>query len=208
MIQNSLLQSDPRTRPIPMDIRQPRGARLHERRALLIALFTVYLVLLNWVVLWKLELPYVGASGVRPVKLVPFVSADGFAANSPLEVGVNVLLFVPFGIYLALLVPHWRRPQSTAVFAVSSLGFELTQFVLAVGSFDTTDLIANTAGGLIGLAAASAAIRRSGAPAVRSLTRWCVIGTCIAVLIAGAFVTSPLHFNRVDAGRLSGQSPR
>lgn len=38
----------------------------------LVALFVVYLVLLSWVVLWKLEVPYVGGGALRRIKLVPF----------------------------------------------------------------------------------------------------------------------------------------
>ena len=39
-------------------------------------LFVVYLALLVWIVLFKLELPHVGLGELRVVKLVPFVS-DG-----------------------------------------------------------------------------------------------------------------------------------
>ena len=63
------------------------AVRPEERRrsALLVALFLVYLVLLTWVVMWKLEMPWVGG-GVRNVKLVPFISSDGDGASRPLEV--------------------------------------------------------------------------------------------------------------------------
>jgi quinol-cytochrome oxidoreductase complex cytochrome b subunit len=32
------------------------------RRTLLVALFVVYLMLLTWIILWKPELPYIGAA--------------------------------------------------------------------------------------------------------------------------------------------------
>jgi glycopeptide antibiotics resistance protein len=45
------------------------------QRRMLVVLFVVYLVLMAWIILWKLEIPYVGAAAslARPVKLVPYV---------------------------------------------------------------------------------------------------------------------------------------
>ena len=47
----------------------------------LVVLFVVYLILLGWLVLWKLDVPFVG--GVqRVIKLVPFApSGDEGASN-------------------------------------------------------------------------------------------------------------------------------
>ena len=132
-------------------------------RAALPVLFAVYLAFLAWTVLWKLQTPYVGAAaGVwRPFKLVPFVAFGEFGASDPTELLVNVALFVPFGVYLAVLAP--KRPWwwSVVVCGAFSLALELLQHLLSVGSFDVTDVITNTAGGLIGWAAMQAAHRRS-----------------------------------------------
>ena len=122
-------------------------------RSRLAALFVVYLALLVWTVLWKLEVPWVG--GDRMVKLVPFVATDGAGASAPLEVVVNLLLFVPFGLYLGLLVPARRWWALAGVVAGSSLALEVGQYVLAVGRSDTTDVVVNTAGGLVGLGLAA-----------------------------------------------------
>ena len=59
--------------------------------------------------------------------------------------------FIPVGVYLCLLfkeIPFWGK--AALIFAVS-LALEGSQYVLAVGSFDITDLITNTAGGIIGI---------------------------------------------------------
>ena len=47
--------------------------------------FVGYLVLLAWVVLWKLEVPWIGeaATLLRPLKLVPFVSSGDAGASAP-----------------------------------------------------------------------------------------------------------------------------
>ena len=64
--------------------------------------------------------------------------------------------------------PLWR---GIAAVAAVSLGFEVLQFAFAMGASDVTDLIANTAGGALGLglyALARRAFRSDG----RAL-RWC-----------------------------------
>ncbi len=70
---------------------------------------------------------------------------------------LNVIMFVPFGVLVPLL---WRAADGVrrlaAVAACASLTIELTQLVigLTVGSrrtVDVNDLIANTAGALLGL---------------------------------------------------------
>ena len=116
-------------------------------RKTLIALFAVYLALLVWLVLWKAHVPFIGRDDMREIKLVPFTAGDGYGFNDPYEVLANLLLFVPLGIYLAVLGVRAKVP----IIIGTSLALEVTQFVLATGSSDTTDLIVNTAGGLIGL---------------------------------------------------------
>ena len=70
---------------------------------------------------------------------------------------LNVIMFVPFGVLVPLL---WRPADAVRRLAVTaacaSAGIELTQFVigLTLGSrrtVDVNDLIANTAGALLGL---------------------------------------------------------
>ena len=67
-------------------------------RFLLPALFTTYLALLVWIVMWKLELPHIGAGELRQVKLVPFASSACNGASAPSEVIANIVLFIPFGL--------------------------------------------------------------------------------------------------------------
>ena len=176
--------------------RSPAGGRLA-------ALFVVYLVLLVWTVLWKLEVPWVG--GDRMVKVVPFVATDGAGASAPLEVVVNLLLFVPFGLYLGLLVPASRWWALAGVVAGSSVALEVAQFVLGVGRSDATDVVVNTAGGLVGLGLAAVARHRSGAGAARAMTRACSVATALALVVVGLYLASPwqpVHVN--DVGPLAG----
>ena len=114
-------------------------------------LFVLYLALLAWIVMWKLEVPYIGEGELRQVKLVPFAPSACDGASAPSEVVANVLLFIPFGLYLGLLAPAWPWWKTAGTIAGASLAVEVAQYVLAVGSSDVTDLITNTAGGLAGL---------------------------------------------------------
>ncbi len=166
------------------------------RRVLLVVLFALYLVLLAWIVLWKLEIPWIGDAALRPrpVKLVPFVPSADADASAPLEVVVNAALFIPFGLYLGLLAPSWKWWRVAAVVAGASLVLELTQHALSIGSFDSTDVIVNTAGGLAGFGLLAVARRRHQGRTAMVMTRVCVIGTVVCVLAVGIFVASPLHY--------------
>lgn len=160
------------------------------------ALFVVYLVLLVWIILWKLEVPSIGAAAglARPIKLVPYLPSGDFDASDPLEVLVNILLFVPFGIYLGMLAPRLRWWAIAGILIASSLALETTQHLLSVGSFDLTDVIDNTLGGLVGFGALVVARRALGVRAVRLVARICLIGRVVAVLAVAAFIASPLRF--------------
>ncbi|WP_211195947.1 VanZ family protein, partial [Agromyces sp. H66] len=170
-------------------LRQQRSRSVH-----LVALFLVYLALLVWLVLWKLEPPYTGNGELRHIKLVPFAPTAEDGASEPFEVVANVVLFVPFGLYLGLLAPSWPRWKLASVVAGSSLALEVTQWVLSIGSCDVTDLIVNTAGGLAGLGLLILASRRLRDRAGTVMTRVCSIGTVLSLLAVGIFITSPVHY--------------
>ena len=168
----------------------PRG------RGILILAFAVYLVLLTWVVLWKLEVPWIGeaAALVRPVKLVPFVASGDAGASAPIEVLINVVIFVPFGLFLGALAPTWAWWRAGGVVLGASLALEIVQHLISTGSFDTTDLIVNTAGGLIGYGIFIVMRRRLGARTPLIMARTCVIIAALALAATVAFVASPLHY--------------
>ena len=160
----------------------------------LVVLFAVYLVLLAWVVLWKLEVPYVGADALREIKLVPFAPSAGAGASDPFEVVANVVLFVPFGLYLGLLAPSWPWWKAVGAVAGASLVLEVAQYVLAVGISDITDLVVNTAGGLAGIGILAIARRGLLDRTGTVMTRVCSIGTVLSLLAVGIFVGSPLRY--------------
>ena len=133
-----------------------KSAMLKERHQklyyIIITLFVVYLLFLVWVILFKLEFSLSGLDKIREYNFIPFHYEDGHDIGFHFsEVIDNILIFIPAGIYLCLLfkkIPFWGR--AGLIFAIS-LALECSQYILAVGSFDITDLITNTVGGLIGI---------------------------------------------------------
>ncbi|MFF2369752.1 VanZ family protein [Agromyces sp. NPDC058110] len=160
-------------------------------RAALSLLFAIYLFLLVWLVLWKLQPPSVG--GVeRIVKLVPFVSTATAGASAVWEVCGNLLVFIPFGAYLGLLAPRLPWWKALAVVAATSALLETAQFVLAIGRSDLTDVIMNSAGGLVGLVLVALLGRTVGTATGGIMTVACAIGTAVALVAVAGFAAGPL----------------
>lgn len=149
--------------------------------------FVSYLFLLTWAIVWKLSVPHAGTE-FGPVKLVPFVASAGFGPSAPGEVAANFLAFVPYGMILAALVP--RRPWTLGlcIIAGTSLSYELLQFVLGVGAADTTDVLVNTAGGMIGVALCVTSRTRSRFGYGGVLSRAGVFGVLLSIVIGSAMV--------------------
>lgn len=115
-------------------------------------LFIIYLIALFWIILFKFNMQFSYMGNVRSVNLIPF--------NQPLvlngkisfaEMILNIVIFVPLGIYAGALFERWTvRKQLFFVFMVSLI-IEALQFILILGAFDITDIITNTLGGIIGL---------------------------------------------------------
>lgn len=113
-------------------------------------LFLLYLALLIWIVLFKLQFSITALDRVREINLIPFYYKEEVTFHAT-EVLENVLIFVPFGIYLCLILRRSRLSSKLLFIAGMSLLLELCQYVLAIGRSDITDLITNIVGGLIGV---------------------------------------------------------
>lgn len=115
-------------------------------------LFGIYFLLLAWIILMKTELSFATIYRMRSLNLTPF--AGTAVRNNQLdyqEIFLNVLIFMPFGLYLSMLKPHWPFfKKILPIFLVSFL-FESLQYALSIGATDITDLLGNTLGGLLGI---------------------------------------------------------
>ena len=113
-------------------------------------LFLLYLALLIWIILFKLQFSILDLDRVREINLIPFYYEYEVTFHAT-EVLQNVLIFMPFGIYLCLLLPKSRFGVKLLLISAVSLLLEICQYVLAIGRSDITDLITNVCGGLFGI---------------------------------------------------------
>jgi len=75
------------------------------------------------------------------------------------EIADNIMLFIPFGIYISVLKSEWSLLKRVLSAAGLSLAFEVAQFIFALGRTDVTDLLGNTLGGVIGIGVYALALR-------------------------------------------------
>jgi glycopeptide antibiotics resistance protein len=114
-------------------------------------LLAVYSAILAWLILFKFSVHLTAALHYdsRSVNLVPFSSSSGSSS----EIVANVVVFIPFGLLLALNFRQLDLRRSLLLVLAVSLTAEIVQYIFAIGASDITDVITNTVGGLIGLAA-------------------------------------------------------
>ena len=117
------------------------------------ALFIVYLLILVWVILFKLQFSLSEIDYTRNVNLIPFHYSTSVGKQFHIgEIRDNVLIFIPFGIFLSMLAPKMKVQNKLIMMSGTSLAFEIAQYVLAIGGTDITDVMSNTLGGAVGLA--------------------------------------------------------
>lgn len=154
-------------------------------RSQLTVILGIFLVLLVRGVVWKFFVPMAGPFDWRALNLIPFHNALGFSVQ-PEEVIVNVLLFVPLGLLLRVRGASFATWYPYAVIVGTSLLCEVLQLVFGVGTADTTDLITNSVGGIIGMAVIPSRWTRGLARHRLTVAAWVCLAilTCIAVVIA------------------------
>ena len=106
-------------------------------------LFIIYLIALFWILLFKFGVRFSYMEN-RNVNLTPFAKID------VAEIILNVVIFVPLGIYAGVLFKRWGFVKKLFFFFLISLMFEGLQFIFRIGAFDITDIITNILGGIIG----------------------------------------------------------
>ena len=119
-------------------------AKRHDTLALV--LFTIYFLVLIWIILFKLHFSFEEMDRVRLINLIPF-QGSGIGPN---EI-YNILFFIPLGIYICMLTNRWPFIKKVIVILCVSVVFEILQFVFAIGRTDVTDLFCNALGGLTGI---------------------------------------------------------
>lgn len=123
-----------------------------KQEILTICLLLVYLVVLTWIILFKMQFSFKELGYYRSINIVPFhesVIVNGGIEFS--EIYDNILVFVPFGIYIGMIKRKWSFMKKADLIAGVSLLYEVLQFIFAIGASDITDIIGNTFGGIFGI---------------------------------------------------------
>jgi glycopeptide antibiotics resistance protein len=115
-------------------------------------LLVLYLVILIWLVLFKLQFNISSVLNYhhRSLNLIPF-AAPSIVNGSFREMIDNIIIFIPFGLLLNVNFKKVGFLPKFAFILVFSLTAELIQFIFAIGATDITDVITNTVGGFLGL---------------------------------------------------------
>ena len=148
-----------------------------------LGLLIIYLFGLTWVVVFKTQLSFSSLPEMRSINLIPF--AESVFVNGRIsytEVIQNALIFIPYGIFISAL---WdKKPFIVKVLPIilTSFLFEAIQFVFAIGASDITDIIANSLGGIIGIAIAFAFSKIFKENWKKVINGFCLIGGTLLIL--------------------------
>ena len=170
-------------------------------------LFAIYMCLLTGVILFKLPFYSVGLSeGVRIINLIPLGgSFDDEGVLVWREIMENILIFVPFGVYISMLKGKWSFMKKLLPILGLSFVFEMTQFIFAMGRSDMTDLLGNTLGGGIGICCYGLLFRFFGSRAIKVVNLIALAATVYVVLYFGyLFYLSHFVMQQPDVGLVAG----
>ncbi|NFV13939.1 VanZ family protein [Clostridium sporogenes] len=116
-------------------------------------LLLVYGLLLIWILLFKFSISpsavisraFDGAS-YRHINLIPLMESGGRK-----EVLLNFIIFIPLGVVAQLVGKKNSIIKNMIYILIFSLFIEVSQYILAVGATDITDLLTNTFSGDLGI---------------------------------------------------------
>lgn len=153
----------------------------------LYAVFVFYACFVLWNILFKYCSPFQifdsGRVMYRSVNMVPFDQILNIGAARDLNIYGNILLFVPFGVYLQIFFVKQKIWKGILTGAGVSVALEIIQLIFGLGATDIDDVILNTAGAIVGILAYKVLffIFHKNASHVRSFVAWGSAAVCVAV---------------------------
>lgn len=98
------------------------------------------------------SLPFIFNHPYTPMNLVPFIDVTFGRGDFVRQVGLNIIMTIPFGFLLPLVKKEKTNLLKTILYTfLLSLGIEILQpLINGTRSADITDLITNVFGGIIG----------------------------------------------------------
>ncbi len=161
-------------------------------RKLTLGLFAFYLIVLTWIILFKMQFSLRNLPHIQNVNWIPF--GEPLVVNGKRDVGEivqNAAAFFPMGIFVRALWPG--RPLVKQLLPVigASLLFEAAQYVFAIGASDITDVISNASGGALGIAAAALIAKVFGNRWLKAVNIVCLTGAiALSALIVVLLVSN------------------
>ena len=154
-------------------------------------LLILYLIILTWLILFKMEihLGMLFSMRYRTINLIPFNGS--LITNGKInlsEIILNILVFVPFGVYISMLKGKWSFFQKVLTAFCVSLAYEALQFIFGIGASDITDLLGNTTGGIIGILLFGLLSKVWKDITIKIVNRLAAIGTFVIVLLMGILI--------------------
>ena len=168
-------------------------------KPLVYSTFGIYCFLLVWMVIFKCTLPNVFSLDFmsKPVAyrfergIVPF--SYSFYTFQALDMILNIVAFVPMGIYLPFML---KRRYAFPIIAVVSVTFELIQLLTGFGWFDTLDIITNIAGGYIGIGIYTLLRPRIKDEIINKVNLYCTI--IFGIIAIAVLIYIPIYFTIGD----------
>lgn len=118
---------------------------------------TIMYIYLSFVLYFTLmpiitSLPFIFNHPYTPMNLVPFIDVLNSRGDFVRQVGLNVIMTIPFGFLVSFIKKENVKLLKIVFYTfILSLGIELLQpLINGVRSADITDLITNVIGGIIG----------------------------------------------------------
>lgn len=157
-------------------------------KKLTMGLFVIYFLILTWIILFKMEtdLSLLQNMNFRSINLIPFSAS--LEINGKIDVSeiiLNIIAFIPFGMYFSMMNSRWKFMQKTLLFFGVSLFYEIMQYILAIGGSDITDLITNTLGGVTGLGIYFLCSKLLGKNTIKVINILATVGTVCMVGVLG-----------------------
>lgn len=107
----------------------------------------IYFLILIWVVLFHATLETLNTafdSDFRSLNFYPYFNGG--------ESLLNMLIFVPLGLYIEVLAEKKAIIKKALIILATTLAFETIQYIFAIGNTDIMDIINNSIGGFAGIA--------------------------------------------------------
>lgn len=117
------------------------------------ALFIFYIAAMTWIILFKFSFPeqFYSIRINRVLNLIPFNDLIIGKPMSALETIGNILIFIPFGIFISMIIGNTSVKDRVMMGMMLSIGYETIQFIFSIGVADATDVFTNTVGCALGI---------------------------------------------------------